>query len=160
MTKTLVALYETVTTAEQVVHELIGDGFARSAIHLALDHTTSHALHNATGVQEAAYEGANLVETLAELGVPYDEAFAYAEGVRRGGALDDEGRAAQIAHDGGDERVDRLDGRHHFGDFGDGGGGAEQQGGECEERTLHREELDLEKPVIRCEMLFHYAFDV
>ena len=43
--------------------------------------------HNATGVQDAAYEGAHLVETLADLGVPYDEAFAYAEGVRRGGAL-------------------------------------------------------------------------
>ena len=42
---------------------------------------------HATGVQDAAYEGAHLVETLADLGVPYDEAFAYAEGVRRGGAL-------------------------------------------------------------------------
>ena len=38
-------------------------------------------------MQEAAYEGAHVVETLADLGVPYDEAFAYAEGVRRGGAL-------------------------------------------------------------------------
>ena len=55
MTKTLVALYETVTTAAQVVQELIADGFARSDIHLALDHTTSHAAHNATGVQEAIY---------------------------------------------------------------------------------------------------------
>ena len=27
------------------------------------------------------------METLADLGVPYDEAYAYAEGVRRGGAL-------------------------------------------------------------------------
>ena len=87
MTKTLVALYETVTTAAQVVQELIAEGFARSDIHLALDHTTSHAAHNATGVQEAAYEGAHVVETLADLGVPYDEAFAYTEGVRRGGAL-------------------------------------------------------------------------
>ena len=87
MTKTLVALYETVTPAEQVVQELIADGFARSDIHLALDHTKSHAVYNATGAQEAAYEGANLVETLADVGVPYDEAYAYAEGVRRGGAL-------------------------------------------------------------------------
>ena len=70
MTKTLVALYETVTTAEQVVQELIADGFARSDIHLALDHTKSHAIHNATGVQDAAYEGAHVVETLADLGVP------------------------------------------------------------------------------------------
>ena len=51
-------LYETVTTAEQVVQELIAEGFARSDIHLALDHTKSHAIHNATGVQEVAYEGA------------------------------------------------------------------------------------------------------
>jgi len=87
MTKTLVALYETVTTAAQVVQELIADDFARDDIHLALDHTTSHAVHNATGVQEAAYEGAHVVETLADLGVPYDEAYAYTEGVRRGGAL-------------------------------------------------------------------------
>jgi len=87
MTKTLVALYETVTTAAQVVQELIADDFARHDIHLALDHTTSHAVHNATGVQEAAYEGAHVVETLADLGVPYDEAYAYTEGVRRGGAL-------------------------------------------------------------------------
>jgi len=87
MTKTLVALYETVTTAAQVVQELIADDFARHDIHLALDHTTSHAVHNATGAQEAAYEGAHVVETLADLGVPYDEAYAYTEGVRRGGAL-------------------------------------------------------------------------
>jgi stress response protein YsnF len=87
MTKTLVALYETVTTAAQVVQELIADDFARNDIHLALDHTTSHAVHNAIGVQEAAYEGAHVVETLADLGVPYDEAYAYTEGVRRGGAL-------------------------------------------------------------------------
>jgi len=87
MTKTLVALYETVTTAAQVVQELIADDFARDDIHLALDHTTSHAVHNATGVQEAAYEGAHVGETLADLGVPYDEAYAYTEGVRRGGAL-------------------------------------------------------------------------
>ena len=36
MAKTLVALYDTVTDAEQVVQELIADGFARGAIHLAL----------------------------------------------------------------------------------------------------------------------------
>src|SRR4029453_10829950 len=87
MTKTLVALYETVTTAAQVVQELIPEDFGCRECHLALDHTTSHAVHNATGVQEAAYEGAHVVETLADLGVPYDEAFAYAEGVRRGGGL-------------------------------------------------------------------------
>ena len=41
MTKTLVALYETVTTAAPVVQELIAEGFARNDIHLALDHTNT-----------------------------------------------------------------------------------------------------------------------
>jgi uncharacterized protein (TIGR02271 family) len=99
MAKTLVALYETVTAAEQVVQELVADGFARSDIHLALDHTKSSAVHNATGAQDAAYEGANLVETLADAGVPYDEAYAYAEGVRRGGAL--------VVVESSDERAER-----------------------------------------------------
>ena len=36
---------------------------------------------------DSEYKGVNLVDTLADLGVPYDEAHSYAEGVRRGGAL-------------------------------------------------------------------------
>jgi uncharacterized protein (TIGR02271 family) len=87
MAKTLVALYDTFTAAEHVVQELIQDGFARSDMHLALDHTKSRTAHSASVEGDSAYEGANLIETLADLGVPYDEAFAYAEGVRRGGAL-------------------------------------------------------------------------
>ena len=39
MAKTLVALYDTCTDAERVVQELIKDGFTRSDVHLALDHT-------------------------------------------------------------------------------------------------------------------------
>ena len=84
MAKTLVALYDTVADAEHVVHELIADGFARSDIHMALDRTTSHAAHPASVEWASEYEGANLIETLADLGVPYEEAHAYAEGVRRG----------------------------------------------------------------------------
>jgi uncharacterized protein (TIGR02271 family) len=87
MAKTLVALYDTVTDAEQVVQELIADGFSRSDIHLALDHTTSRTAPSASVERDAAYEGANLIDTLADLGVPHDEAYAYVEGVRRGGAL-------------------------------------------------------------------------
>jgi len=87
MAKTLVALYDTVTDAEQVVQELIADGFVRSAIHLALDSTKSRTAPSASVEADAAYEGAHLIETLADLGVPYDEAYAYAEGVHRGGAL-------------------------------------------------------------------------
>jgi uncharacterized protein (TIGR02271 family) len=87
MAKTLVALYDTVTDAEQVVQELIADGFTRSAIHLALDSTKSRTPPSASVERDAAYEGAHMIETLADLGVPYDEAYAYAEGVHRGGAL-------------------------------------------------------------------------
>jgi uncharacterized protein (TIGR02271 family) len=87
MAKTLVALYDTVTDAEQVVQELIADGFTRSAIHLALDSPKSRTAPSASVERDAAYEGAHMIETLADLGVPYDEAYAYAEGVHRGGAL-------------------------------------------------------------------------
>ena len=45
MAKTLVALYDTFTDAEHVVQELIADGFARSDIHMAFDHTKSPAAH-------------------------------------------------------------------------------------------------------------------
>src|SRR4029434_10378084 len=36
---------------------------------------------------DSAYAGEHLLDTLADLGVPSDEAHAYAEGVRRGCAL-------------------------------------------------------------------------
>jgi stress response protein YsnF len=87
MAKTLVALYDTFADAERVVQELIADGFARSDIHMALDRTKSQAVHASSVEWDSAYEGANLIDTLADFGVPYDEAYAYAEGVRRGGAL-------------------------------------------------------------------------
>jgi stress response protein YsnF len=99
MAKTLVALYDTFADAERVVQELIADGFARSHIHLALDHTKSRAAHASSVEWDSAYEGANLLETLADLGVPYDEAHAYAEGVRRGGAL--------VVVESSDERAER-----------------------------------------------------
>src|SRR5262245_15069171 len=87
MAKTLVALYDTFTDAEQVVQELIADDFSRSDMHLALDHTKSLTAHTSSVEWDSAYEGANLFDTLADLGVPYDEANAYTEGVRRGGTL-------------------------------------------------------------------------
>jgi hypothetical protein len=87
MAKTLVALYDTFTDAERVVQELIDDKFARSDIHLALDRTKSREARSSFVEQDSAYEGTNLVDTLADLGVPYDDAHSYAEGVRRGGAL-------------------------------------------------------------------------
>jgi len=67
-------------------------GFYRSPgiagdIHLALDHTKGRAPYSSSVERDSAYEGANLVDTLVDLGVPYDEAHSYAEGVRRGSAL-------------------------------------------------------------------------
>ncbi len=58
MAKTLVALYDTFTDAERVVQELIEDGFSRSDIHLALDHTEGRETHTASVEWDAAYEGA------------------------------------------------------------------------------------------------------
>jgi uncharacterized protein (TIGR02271 family) len=66
---------------------LIEDGFSQSDIHLTLDYTKSRTAHTSSVEWDSAYEGANLLDTLVDLGVPYDEAHAYAEGVRRGGAL-------------------------------------------------------------------------
>ena len=80
MAKTLVALYDTFTDAERVVHELIDDGFAHSDVHLALDHTKSPIATPSSVARDSAYEGANLIDTLTDLGVPSDDAHAYAEG--------------------------------------------------------------------------------
>ena len=99
MAKTLVALYDTFTDAERVVQELIEDGFARRDVHLALDHTKSRTAYSSSGARDSAYEGANLLDTLSDLGVPYDEAHSYAEGVRRGGAL--------VVIESSDERAER-----------------------------------------------------
>ena len=99
MAKTLVALYDTFADAEHVVQELIADGFARSDIHMAFDRTTSPAAHTASVAWDSEYEGANLSDTLADLGVPSEEAQAYAEGVRRGGAL--------VVVESSDERAER-----------------------------------------------------
>src|SRR5919204_4426079 len=87
MAKTLVALYDTFTDAEHVVQELIADGFARSDIHIAFDRTTSPTAHASSVEWDSESGGAHLSETLADLGVPSEEAHAYAEGVRRGGTL-------------------------------------------------------------------------
>ena len=72
MAKTLVALYDTSTDAERVVQELIEDGFSHSDIHLAVDHTKGRAPYSSSVEGDSAYEGAHLVDTLADLGVPYD----------------------------------------------------------------------------------------
>jgi hypothetical protein len=99
MAKTLVALYDTCTDAERVVQELIKEGFARSDIHLALDHTEGCETQHSAVEWDVAYEGENLFDTLADVGVPHDEAHSYTEGVRRGGAL--------VVVESNDERAER-----------------------------------------------------
>src|SRR4030095_1273531 len=87
MAKTLVALYDTCTDAERVVQELMKDGFTRRDVHLALDHTEGCETPHAAVAWDSASEENNFFDTLVDLGVPHEEAHAYAEGVRRGGAL-------------------------------------------------------------------------
>jgi uncharacterized protein (TIGR02271 family) len=87
MSKTLVALYDTIAEAERVVQALLADSFARSDIHLTLHHTQGGAAHHASTEGDVAYAEAHLVETFTALGAPQDQAYAYAEGVRRGGVL-------------------------------------------------------------------------
>jgi uncharacterized protein (TIGR02271 family) len=87
MAKTLVALYDTCTDAERVVQELLKDGFTRSEVHLALDHTEGCETPHAAVEWDSAYERDTLFDPLVDLGVPHEEAHGYAEGVRRGGAL-------------------------------------------------------------------------
>ena len=99
MAKTLVALYDTVPEAERVVQELMADGFAQSDIHLALNDTQSRATQHSAVEGDVAYAGATLLATLTDLGVPADEAHAYAEGVRRGGAL--------VVVESGDDQAER-----------------------------------------------------
>lgn len=92
MTKIAVALYDDETVARTVADELRGAGIAESDISLA-----SHASIQA-GARESEFSTAggplsrlgssgNLFENLMDLGVPRDEAEAYAEGTRRGGSL-------------------------------------------------------------------------
>jgi uncharacterized protein (TIGR02271 family) len=99
MAKTLVALYDTCTDAERVVQELMQDGFPRSDVHLALDHTEGCETQHAAVAWDSASEGDTFFETLVDLGVPHEEAHAYAEGVRRGGAL--------VVVESSDERAER-----------------------------------------------------
>jgi uncharacterized protein (TIGR02271 family) len=81
------------------VQELLTDGFARRDIHLALDHTEGCETPHAAVEGDSAYAGDNLVATLADLGVPHEEAYAYVEGVRRRGAL--------VVVESSDERAER-----------------------------------------------------
>lgn len=92
MTKIAVALYDDDAVAQEIVDELLGAGIPRSDIS-----TTSNATSQSTSGELASStaegplgdlaSGRNLFEKLNDLGIPRDEAEAYAEGTRRGGSL-------------------------------------------------------------------------
>ena len=84
MAKTLVALYVTVAEAEQVIHDLVQHGFARSDMHLI---THGGADRHPTAPHAERLAGEDQITWLTDHGVPEDEARAYAEGVRQGEAL-------------------------------------------------------------------------
>jgi hypothetical protein len=88
MAKILVGLYDTLTDVEHVVHALGTEGFPHSAIRVATRNAAAHrGMDIAVGEWIPADHSPDVVQTLTDLGVPADEAHAYAEGLRRGGAL-------------------------------------------------------------------------
>ncbi len=82
MAKTVIGLFDNLREAQPIVQALADDGFRREDI------------RTLTRPEEAS------VGTLSALGVPAAEAQAYADAVRRGGAL--------VAVDAADERADRA----------------------------------------------------
>jgi uncharacterized protein (TIGR02271 family) len=91
MAKTLVGLYDTFTDAQQVVQELEKSGFYRHnislATHSAEDVKNQHVDYIYAEKMSSTDKGRELINVLTDYGVPQNEADAYAEGVRRGGAL-------------------------------------------------------------------------
>jgi uncharacterized protein (TIGR02271 family) len=91
MAKTLVGLYDTFTDAQQVVRELEKSGFSRRnislATHSAGDVKNQHVDYIYAEKMSSTDRGKELINLLTDYGVPQNEADAYAEGVRRGGAL-------------------------------------------------------------------------
>ncbi|WP_119681443.1 YsnF/AvaK domain-containing protein [Indioceanicola profundi] len=90
--KTIVALYDDVTTANQVLSELDSAGLRRSFQVMGGAHAQSAAdFGNDRGVFSSFghdYDSpGKRVGTLTRLGVPQADAEAYAEGLRRGGVL-------------------------------------------------------------------------
>jgi stress response protein YsnF len=92
MTKIAVALYDDDKFAQEIVDELISAGIARGDISTTSNATMSSdagggVSSTAGGPLSDRASGGNLFEKLNDLGVPRDEAEAYAEGTRRGGSL-------------------------------------------------------------------------
>jgi len=91
MAKTLVGLHDTFTDAQQVVQALEKSGFSRRNIgfvtHSAGGVKNQHIDYIYTEKISSTDRGSELINLLTDYGVPQNEVDAYAEGVRRGGAL-------------------------------------------------------------------------
>ena len=94
MTKTVIGLYDDATAAYEKIDDLLRVGIRKDQLSLAVSDETAQkapvprAGTDLTGPLGAGHESQRtLVDDLTRIGVPQNEAEAYAEGVRRGGAL-------------------------------------------------------------------------
>ncbi len=93
MTNVVAALYDDVARAQEAIDALLAEGLPRADVSILSNETIAAIPGAAVGSGEpgplgdADVSGADLVPRLARLGVGRSEAEAYAEGVRRGGAL-------------------------------------------------------------------------
>jgi uncharacterized protein (TIGR02271 family) len=88
MAKTLIGLYDTLTDAEHVMHALVTEGFPYGAIRAVVSNNAARrGTDTSVGEWITVESGTDIVDILTNLGLPAAEAHAYAEGIRRGGAL-------------------------------------------------------------------------
>ena len=87
MAKTLVGLYDTFVDAEQVMQDLVSNGFSRSDISLVAHDANGRQADYSYSQEELLAEDGQCVDWLTDLGVPEDEARSYAGGLSRRGAL-------------------------------------------------------------------------
>ena len=88
MAKTLIGLYDTLTDAEHVMHALVTEGFPYGAIRAVVSNNAARrGTDTSVGEWITAESGTDIVDTLTDCGLSAAEAHAYAEGIRRGGAL-------------------------------------------------------------------------
>lgn len=79
MMKLVISLFDDYKIAEQVVEDLVNNGFLDNDIHVTG--------HSAKGKYSTDYDHQKLGNHLGDEGVPHEEAGYYAEGVRRGSTL-------------------------------------------------------------------------
>jgi stress response protein YsnF len=81
MSKTLVAVYDESTTAQQVINDLSAAGFQRDSVTVMDGHGAGQYGAFARPQEQ------DRIDSLTDLGVSYEDAGSYAEAVRRGATL-------------------------------------------------------------------------